>query len=103
MTNNILKLHEEKTEFILFGTQQQLLKVMDFYMKNSQHINRICAQLYGSLRKIHQTRSHLDEDIAKVIVQALVLSRIDYCNFLLIRSAEYQLEKLQRVQIWHVE
>ena len=33
-----------------------------------------------------------------MVVQALVLSKIDYCNSLLIGSAEYQIDKLQRIQ-----
>ena len=49
-------------------------------------------------KKNQQTRSHLDENTAKVIIHALVLSRIDYCNSLIIGSAEYQMEKLQRVK-----
>ena len=36
--------------------------------------------------------------MAKIIIQALVLSKLDYCNSLLAGSAKYQLEKLQRVQ-----
>ena len=71
---------------------------MDCYMKNSYHINRLCSQLYGSLRRIQQTRAHLDEDSAKIIVQALILSKIDYCNSLLAGSPEYKLDKLQRAQ-----
>ena len=71
---------------------------MDYYMKNSYHINRLCSQLYGSLRRIQQTRAHLDEDSARIIVQAFILLKIDYCNTLLAGSAEYQLDKLQRIQ-----
>ena len=90
MTHNLLKLKEEKTGFIMFGTQQQLHKVgniilkagdaeiklvtsdqnlgysTDCYMKNSNHINRLCSQLYGCLRRIQQTRAHLDKDSAKL-------------------------------------
>ena len=36
--------------------------------------------------------------MAQVVVQALVLSRIDYCNLLLMGSAEYQIDTLQRIQ-----
>ena len=71
---------------------------MGCYMINAYYINRLCAQLHCTLRKIHQTRSHIDENITKLIVQALVLSRIDYCSSHLIGSTEYQLEKLQRAQ-----
>ena len=37
--------------------------------------------------------------MAQVVIQALVLSRMDYCNLLLMGSAEYQIDKLQRIQI----
>ena len=40
----------------------------------------------------------MDRKIVQVVVQALVLTRIDYCNSLLMGSAEYQINKLQRVQ-----
>ena len=36
--------------------------------------------------------------MAQVVIQALVLSRIDYCNLLVMGSAEYQIDKLQRIQ-----
>ena len=40
----------------------------------------------------------MDKKTAQVVVQILVLSRIDYCNSLLMRLAEYQIVKLQRIQ-----
>ena len=40
----------------------------------------------------------MDKKTAQVVVQALVLSRIDYCNSLLMGSAEYEIDKLQRTQ-----
>ena len=40
----------------------------------------------------------MDRKTVQVVVQALVLSRIDYCNSLLMGSVEYQINKLQRVQ-----
>ena len=50
------------------------------------------------LQKIQYTRSLLDQDTAKIVVQAFNVSKLDYCNSLLIRSGEYQLDKLQRIQ-----
>ena len=50
------------------------------------------------LWKIQHMRSYLDQDAVKIVVQALIMSKLDYCNSLLIRSAEYQLDKLQRIQ-----
>ena len=122
MCMNLLKLNDGKTEFIILGTQQQLQKIghtsiqigedlvtpvdmvqnlvffMDKHMKNKDHINRITSGTYNVLRKIHQSRSLLDKHTTKIIVQALVLSKLDYCNSLLLGSPEYQIDKLQCIQ-----
>ena len=71
---------------------------MDQYLKNKDHINRITSSTYNTLRKVHQSRSFLDEDTTKIIVQVLVLSKLDYCNSLLLGSPEYQRDKLQCIQ-----
>ena len=104
---SLLKLNDEKTDFIILGTQQQLQKIshiniciredlvtpvdmvcnldffMDKHLKNKDHINRITSSTYNTLRKVHQSRSFFDEDTIKIIVQALVLLKLDYCNSLL--------------------
>ena len=49
----------------------------------------ICS---GTLKKYDHT------DTAHIIVQSLVISRLDYCNSLLLGSAKYQLDKYQRIQ-----
>ena len=71
---------------------------MDKHLKNKDHINRITSSTYNMLRKIQQSRSLLDNHTTKIIVQALVLSKMDYCNSLLLGSPEYQIDKLQRIQ-----
>ena len=122
MTHNLLKLNEDKTEFIVFGTRQQLEKVdtiavkigtetitptdmvrnlgyfMDKHLKNSQHINKIASTAYLQLKDILRIRPSLNTKTAQVIVQALVLSKIDYCNVLLNGSPEYQIDKVQCIQ-----
>ena len=122
MCMNLLKLNDGKTEFIILGTQQQIQKIghtsiqigedlvtpvdmvqnlgffMDKYLKNKDHINRITSGTYNILRKIHQSRSLLDKHTTKIIVQALVLSKLDYCNSLLLGSPQYQIDKLQCIQ-----
>ena len=40
----------------------------------------------------------MDKKTAQVVVQTLVLLRIDYCNALMMGLAEYQINKLQRIQ-----
>ena len=109
MTQNLLKLNSDKMEFILFGTQQQLSKVdditlhigsdtikptdhvrnlgfiMDSILKNGLHVNKITSSCYCKLH-ITRIRPSLDTKSAQLIVQALVLSNIDYCNSLLAGS-----------------
>ena len=118
---NLLKC-DDKTEFFIIGTQQQLQKIdhinicvgedlispvnmvhnfgffMEEYLKNKDHMNRITSSTYNTLRKVHQSRLCLDIDTTKIIVQALVLSKLDYCNSLLLGSPEYKLDKLQGIQ-----
>ena len=67
-------------------------------MKNSHHINKLTSQLYLSLCDIHSIRAHIDEDTAKMIIQALIMSKLDYSNPALLGSAKYELDKFQQIQ-----
>ena len=122
MTQNLLKLNSNKTEFILFGTRHQLSKVddisiqigsntikpanhvrnlgfvMDNLLKNGPHINKITSSCYCTLRNIAKIRPSLDTKSAQLITQALVTSCLDYCNTLLAGSSKYQIDKLQCIQ-----
>ena len=122
MCINLLKLNNGKTEFIILGNTATITKIshiniqigkdlvtpvdmvcnlgffMDKYLKNKDHINRITSSTYNILRKVHQSRSLLAKNITKIIVQALVLSKLDYCNSLLLGLPEYQMDKLQCIQ-----
>ena len=116
MTQNLLKLNSDKMKFILFGTQQQLSKVddislhissdtirptdhvrnlgfiMDSLLKNGSYVNMITSSCYCKLHDITRIRPSLDTKSAQLIVQALVLSSINYCNSLLACSPLYQLD-----------
>ena len=95
MARNMLKLNEEKTEFIIFGTHQQLRKIqnitirigstniipadhirnlgfmMDMFCKNTRHINHLSSSLCQQLRNIQNITAKLDFDTGKTVVQAL--------------------------------
>ena len=122
MHTNLLKLNNAETKFIAVGTQQQMslaqdlsIKIgkdlihtsgkvrnlgfmMDKFMKNSVHINRLSSCLFVMIKNITRIRPFLDKETCKTIIQALIISRLDYCNSLLLGSSEYQLDKLQCIQ-----
>ena len=67
-------------------------------MKNTTHINKLCSTLYLTLKNIAKIRHKIDMDTTRILVQALVTSKLDYCNSLMLGSTEYNLAKLQRIQ-----
>ena len=50
------------------------------------------------LRKIRLIRKHLTFDVAQLLVQALVTTKLDYCYSLLCGLPERVIKQLQRVQ-----
>ena len=67
----------------------------DQHMKNSAHINKLVSNLNVTLRRISKIRNNIDYDTTKILVQVMVLSRLDYCNSLMLGSTKYNLKKLQ--------
>ena len=107
---------------MLIGTRQQLVKVrsdsllvgdthvppvnearnlgvwFDFNFQFHSHINKTCQSAVYSLHNIRRIRKYLPLKAAKTLVQAMVISRIDYCNAILYGSLAIHIRKLQRVQ-----
>ena len=122
MQTNFLKLNKNKTEFILLGLSKQLKKVgniaikigediipnvpamenfgifLDAELKHTIHINKCTSSSFNTLHNISRVRCHLDQETTKVLVQALILSKLDYCNSLLFGTLKYNIAKLQRIQ-----
>ena len=61
------------------------------------HISAICSSCIYYTRDLRRLRRHLDLESAKLIANALVSSRLDYCDSLLSGIAETDLTKLQHV------
>ena len=87
MTQNLLKLNSDKTEFILFGTRHQLSIVDDIsiqignntvepanHVRNGSHVNKITSSCYCTLCNIAKIRPSLDTKSAQFITQVLVTS-----------------------------
>ena len=71
---------------------------MDQLLKNGPHINKLVSNLYLQLKNIQRIHSKLDQNSSKTIIQAIIQSRLDYCDSLLLRTPENQLDKLQQIQ-----
>ena len=122
MIRDRLMLNDDKTEFLLLGTKQQLAKVdinsitfgesvvntkpvvrnlgswFDSQLSMSTHISKLCSSAFFHLRNISRIRKFLSRvELIKSLVHAFVTSRVDYCNSLLYGLPASQLNKVQRV------
>ena len=61
------------------------------------HVNNICRSAFCALTNIGKIRRFLDQKTSASLVNALVISRLDHCNSLLIGLPQYKLQKLQKV------
>ena len=119
---NFLKLNESKTEFIIFGSPQNINRTsgwtvsvgdaeilpsscarnigayMDSALNMRSHINNTIRASYAQLRAIAKIRKFLTIGAAKKIIHAFVTSGLDNLNSLLINLPDYQIKKLQYIQ-----
>lgn len=64
----------------------------------STHINKVCQSVYYHLHNIRHIGEYVTQDSTKLLVQAVIMARIDYCNGLLYNVPAVHLFKLQRLQ-----
>ena len=108
MSLSKLKLNPEKTEFIVFGSKAQRQKISSHFpasilgsllhpvdsVRNlglwfdadfsfSEHIKRTCKACFVQMRDLRRIRKYLTSEVAVLAANALVSSRLDYCNSLL--------------------
>ena len=123
MAANKLKLNPEKTEFILFGTKNQRGKlsqcfpvdilgsqlcpvdkvrnlgvIFDSGFTFTNHVVSVCRQCFVSLRDFRRIRRYLSKSEAVSVANALVSSKLDYCNSLFRSLDDKDLHKLQCIQ-----
>ena len=68
------------------------------FLKNSVHVKKLSSAMFHNLRNIKRIPNKLDFDSIKTLIQALVMSKLDYCNALLPGSSKFLLTKLQYIQ-----
>ena len=71
--------------------------VMDSHLTMAAHVRRTCRAALFHLSRINKIRRFLDFFSAKCVVNALVISRLDYCNALYLGLSDDLLKRLQRV------
>jgi hypothetical protein len=71
---------------------------IDSYLTLDSHVNNICKAANFHLRALRHIRGSISTDIAKTVACAMIGSRIDYCNSLLVGTSKKNIMKLQRIQ-----
>ncbi len=116
MLSNRLKLNSDKTEFLQFLSNNTRIKclvpdpiirigsdsvtlsdqaknlgvIFDPELSMSAHITSICKAANYQLYRISRIKKYLTSEVLKIAIHALVASKIDYCNSLLVGLPETQ-------------
>ena len=127
MSSSKLKLNPDKTEFILFGSKKQRERLsacfpidilgnplhptdsvrnlgvwFDSNFSFSKHVQKVCKGCFCQLRDFRSVRQFLTRDAAVSVANALVSSRLDYCNSLfrsLPVSVDYSQSKIVQPEL----
>jgi len=67
----------------------------DLTMKT--HVQRTASRCFATLRQLRSIRRYMPTPVFQFLVSALVLSRLDYCNILLINLPLIHIQRLQSV------
>ena len=123
MASSKLKLNPDKTEFILFGSDAQrkqlsnlfpidilgssltpvkkvrnLGVIFDAAFSFTDQVSNIRKSCYYQIRDFARVRRFLPKSVAITLANALVSSRLDYCNSLLYGLSVQELRRLQGIQ-----
>ena len=122
MNDNFLKLNLDKTKVIFFGrkndfslfsidlslgpkiffaddniTVKTLGVHLDSKLSLQAQVANVVKSCYFNLKKLQQIRHCLCTDTRLLLIKSFVISKLDYCNILLINSSQTLIGKLQRV------
>ena len=123
MTTNKLKLNDEKTEVLLVSSSRlsvsnplpvslvvgnttiqfsssakNLGVVLDMNMTMQAQVANVIRSVNFELRRISGIRHFLSTEATKTLVSAFILSRLDYCNSLLVNCPQKLTKRLQKIQ-----
>jgi hypothetical protein len=123
LSENHLKLNDEKTEFLLIGQKQMLNRIegdrtinigntaipasscaknigamLDSQLDMKTQVNYIARSSYYHLRNIGHIRPNISEEAASTLIHAFISSKLDNLNSLLVGIPDCVLKKLQLIQ-----
>ena len=80
------------------GSARNIGVIFDKTLCLKDHITKVCQTRHYWLKNIRRIRRCLSLIATQLLVQAIVLSRLDYCNDLYVGLHQQQLGRLQRIQ-----
>lgn len=121
MENNFLQLNTGKTEILLFGKADTMWSddwwprelghtptpsiharnlgvILDNKLTLEDHVNSLSGTCFGIMRMLNKTFPWLPLEARQTLIQALIVSRLDYGNALLVGARADLLAKMQVVQ-----
>jgi hypothetical protein len=121
MSNNKLKLNPTKTEFLWLASPRRqhhiqnepiriqeteilpssCVKFLGIHIDSAftldKHISAIVRDSFYFLRQLRPVRRCLTTDAAKILINSLIVSRVDYCNAILTHLPQYQIHRIQLI------
>lgn len=122
MSQKGLKMNDSKTEALLISSKpiskqmdlpcitigdcgikpndaaKMLGVIFDKHITLTEHISSVCKSIQFHLYNIGRIRKHLTQKSAEQLVHALITTKLDYCNALLIGLPSSLMSRLQRLQ-----
>lgn len=71
---------------------------IDCHMSFEIHINEMCRRVVGTLSYINGIKNNFNKSIRTTVIEALVLSKINYCSRIWGAASRTQIQRVQKLQ-----
>jgi hypothetical protein len=94
-------------EIVIQSNGQQIDRVEEFkilgvhfhqHLTWNSHTNKVLKSCMATLRSLKQLKRSASFNLRKSLVQALVLSKIDYCNVVFANAPNFTIKRLQKIE-----
>ena len=94
----INKIKIDSIDISTASSVRNLGAIFDSALSSEAFVNSICKSAWFNLFNISRSRRSLTSDAAKILIQAYVMSKIDYCNSLLYGILDKLFNRIQRIE-----